>query len=148
VVCIRDRALHRSLGFWRLAYGIKAISVLSFGDRDLVVAAIAHGGWRDSRELHLKVARNFTFEQTETIIGRADRVCLLKNQLSAIVEPLECARNRECQQQPYQGEYGALDRSESCHAAGTFLLLQVSQAKVSSEVQQGQRTDEEGHSDY
>jgi len=30
-------------------------------------------------ELHLKVARNVTFEQTETIIGRADCVCLLKN---------------------------------------------------------------------
>jgi len=48
--------------------------------------------------------------------------------LSTIVEPLEGARNREGQQQPYQGEYGALYRREARHAAGAFLLLQISQA--------------------
>ena len=71
----------------------------------------------------LQVATNVTFEQTQTIVGRAGSVCLLNNQLSAFVEPLERTRNRECQEQPYQGEYGALDGREPCHVGGIFLLL-------------------------
>ena len=59
-------------------------------------------------QLHLKVARNIAFEQTKTIISCANRVCLLNDQLSALVESLQGAGNRECQQQSYQGEYGAL----------------------------------------
>jgi len=82
----------------------------------------------------LQVATNVTFEQTQTIVGRAGSVCLLNNQLSAFVEPLERTRNRECQEQPYQGEYGALDGREPCHVGGVFLLLQVSQAEVPAEV--------------
>ena len=68
-------------------------------------------------------------------MGRAGSVCLLNNQLSAFVEPLEGTRNRECQEQPYQGEYGALDGSEPCHVGGITFLPQVSQAEVSSVVQ-------------
>jgi len=79
-------------------------------------------------QLHLKVVRNSTFEQTEAIIGCADRVCLLNDQLSALVEPLQGAGNRECQQQSYQGEDGALDRCEPRHAAGAFLPLKISHA--------------------
>ena len=71
----------------------------------------------------LQVAAKFTFEQTQTIVGRAGSVCLLNNQLSAFVEPLERTRNRECQEQPYQGEYGTLDGREPCHVGGIFLLL-------------------------
>ena len=82
----------------------------------------------------LQVAAKFTFEQTQTIVGRAGSVCLLNYQLSAFVEPLERARNRERQQQPYQGEYGALHGREPCHVGGIFLLLQVSQAEVPAEV--------------
>src|SRR5262245_20882618 len=48
-------------------------------------------------QLLLKVAPDFTFEQVETIIGCANRVCLLNDQLSAFVEPLEGAGNRERQ---------------------------------------------------
>ena len=78
----------------------------------------------------LQVATNVTFEQSQTIMGRASSVCLLNNQLSTFVEPLERTRNRKCQKQPYQGEYGALDGSEPRHVGGIFLLLQVSQAEV------------------
>jgi hypothetical protein len=67
-------------------------------------------------------------------MGRASSVCLLNNQLSAFVEPLESTRNRKCQEQSYQGEYGALDGSQPCHVGGILLLLQVSQAEVPAEV--------------
>src|SRR5258707_9249758 len=72
----------------------------------------------------------FDFRQAQ-VMGRAGSVCLLNNQLSAFVEALERTRNRERQEQSYQGEYGALDGSEPCHVGGIFLLLQVSQAEVS-----------------
>ena len=83
-------------------------------------------------QVSLQVATNITFEQGKTVIGRAGSVCLLDNQLSAFVESLERTGNRECQEQPYQGEYGALDGSEPCHFGG--LVLQVSQAQISSVV--------------
>ena len=85
-------------------------------------------------QFSLQVATNIAFEQTKTVMGRAGGVCLLNNQLSAFVEPLERTRNRECQEQSYQGEYGALDGSQPCHVGGIFLLLQVSQAEVPAEV--------------
>jgi hypothetical protein len=67
-------------------------------------------------------------------MGRAGSICLLDDQLSAFVEPLQSTRNRERQEQPYQGEDGPLDGSEPRHVAGIF--LQVSQAEASSVVQQ------------
>ena len=85
-------------------------------------------------QFSLQIATNITFEQTKTVMGGAGIVCLLNNQLSAFVEPLEGTRNRECQEQPYQGKYGALDGSEPCHVGGIFFLPQVSQAEVSSVV--------------
>ncbi len=60
----------------------------------------------------LQFATNLTFEQSKTVMGRAGSICLLNNQLSAFVEPLEGTRNRECQEQPYQGEHGAFDGGE------------------------------------
>ena len=77
-------------------------------------------------------------------MGRAGSVCLLKNQLSAFVEPVEGTRNRESQEQPYQSEHGALDGSEPCHVSCIFFLLQELQAEVASIVQQDEGTGEEG----
>src|SRR5215467_1593450 len=91
-------------------------------------------GLNISSQLTLQVAGNVVFEQAETIMGRASGVCLLNDQLSAFVEALQGARNRERQEQPYQGKYGALDRGQSRHVAGLF--LKVSQPEASAVVQQ------------
>ena len=47
-------------------------------------------------QFSLQVAANVTFEQTQTIMGRAGSVCLLNNQLSAFVEPLESTSCSRC----------------------------------------------------
>ena len=71
-------------------------------------------------QVGLQVATNITFEPGKTVIGRAGSVTLLDNQLSALVKSLERTGNRECQEQPYQGEYGALDGGQPCHVGGIF----------------------------
>ncbi len=43
-------------------------------------------------QFSLQVATNVTFEQTQTIMGRAGSVCLLNNQLSTFVETLKSTR--------------------------------------------------------
>src|SRR6266550_6241562 len=48
-------------------------------------------------------------------MGRAGSVCLLDDQLSAVIEPLQGPGNRECQQQSDQGEYSSLDGSMPRH---------------------------------
>ena len=94
-------------------------------------------------QLHLKVARNIAFEQTKTIISCANRVCLLNDQLSALVELLQGAGNRKCQQQSYQGEYGALHRYRSWRShkglpsmpdGGPHFFVRYAQAEVFSSI--------------
>src|SRR5262245_15450336 len=77
---------------------------------------------------------------------RAGSICFLDDEVSAAIEPLQGARNRECQEQAHQCKYGALDGGEARHGASIF--LPVSQPEPPPVVQQKQRTDEKGGSDY
>jgi hypothetical protein len=58
---------------------------------------------------------------------RAGSICFLDDEVSAVIEPLQGARNRECQEQAHQCKYGALDGGEARHRASIF--LQVSQSE-------------------
>jgi hypothetical protein len=49
--------------------------------------------------------------------------------VSAVIEPLQGTRNRECQEQAHQCKYGALDGGEARHGASIF--LHVSQTELS-----------------
>ena len=82
----------------------------------------------------LQVASNLAFEHGKTIMCRAGSICLLDYELSAVIEPLQGARNRECQEQAHQCKYGALDGGEARHGASIF--LQVSQTEPPPVVQQ------------
>ncbi|HET9689277.1 MAG TPA: hypothetical protein VFP79_19080, partial [Pseudolabrys sp.] len=70
----------------------------------------------------------------KTIMCRAGSICFLDDEVSAVIEPLQGARYRECQEQAHQCKYGALDGGEARHRASIF--LQVSQTEPSPVVQQ------------
>src|SRR5215469_7169091 len=94
-------------------------------------------------QLVLKIGCYRGFEQGKAVVGRRDRVCLLDDQLSTVVPPLEGARNGESEEQPDQAEHRALGGRKPCDTA---LPLQVAQAQKSAIVQQDQRAREEGRS--
>ena len=87
-------------------------------------------------ELHRGVVRG----------GQSMREHLLKAVLRVdcigSVETLKRARNGECEEQPNQGEDGALDGRKARHAADA-LFFHIPQAEPSPGIQQAQGTDEE-----
>src|SRR5262249_9781308 len=82
----------------------------------------------------LEGASNLALKYGETIVCCASSICLLDNELSALIEPLQGARNCECQEQADQSKHGALDGGEARHGASIF--VHISQAELSPVVQQ------------
>ena len=82
-------------------------------------------------------------QQVEALVGGADRVGLLQHQLLAFVEPLQRTGDRECEHQTHEGEYRALDGTQSGYRRST-LANQVARTEPAPQVHQDQRADEEG----
>ena len=55
----------------------------------------------------------WALQQIETVVGGADRVYLLEDQLLTFVKPLQSAGDRECEYQAHEGEDGAFDGIQS-----------------------------------
>ena len=76
-------------------------------------------------------------QQVETVVGGADRVCLMQDQQLAFVKPLQRAGDRECQDQAHEGEYGAFDGIQSGYGRSA-LASKVARAEPAPQIHQGE----------
>jgi len=97
-------------------------------------------------EFLVQFAAGLSLENVETIISGRSRGGFLKNQLPTVIETLQRAGNRECQQQPHQAEDRAFDGGETCGPL-RCVMPAISQAEMPPDLQRKQRACEKGHRD-